>query len=145
MNMYKEENKVLGVFGAIVGAALGIVIWCLIGKLGYISWVGGLAVSVFTLGGYLLLAKDVGKFGLLFSILLMIAAVYIATRLNWALSIQKALNEELGYDMSLGECFSGTMKWADMLKLTSRFYLDLGLGYLFTFAAGFSFIKKFAV
>lgn len=137
-----NENKVLGAVGAVIGAVLGIVVWCLIGKLGYIAWIGGLAISAFTLGGYMLLGKDVSKFGLILSIGLMIVAVYVATRLNWAISLQEAFDEELGYDMSLWDCFSNIMKWVKLADSTARFYLDLGLGYLLTFAAGFSFIKK---
>lgn len=137
-----NENKVLGSIGAVGGAIIGIVIWCLIGKLGYISWIGGFAISVFTLGGYMLLGKDVNKFGLIFSIALMLVSVYLATRLNWAISLQDAFDDELGYDMSLWDSFSNIMKWVKLADSTARFYLDLGLGYLITFAAGFSFIKK---
>ncbi|MDO4944835.1 MAG: hypothetical protein Q4E74_06510 [Ruminococcus sp.] len=137
-----NENKVLGAVGAVIGAVLGIVVWCLIGKLGYISWIGGFAISVLTLGGYMLLGKDVSKFGLILSVVIMIVSVYFATRLNWAISLQEAFDEELGYDMSLWDCFSNIMKWVRLADSTARFYLDLGLGYLLTFAAGFSFIKK---
>lgn len=137
-----NENKVLGAVGAVIGAALGIVVWCLIGKLGYIAWIGGLAICAFTLGGYMLLGKDVSKFGLILSIALMIVSVYVATRLNWAISLQDAFDEELGYEMSLWDCFTDIMKWVKLADSTARFYLDLGLGYLITFVAGFSFIKK---
>lgn len=137
-----NENKALGAVGAVIGAVLGIVVWCLIGKLGYISWIGGLAISAFTLGGYMLLGKDVSKFGLILSIGIMIVSVYLATRLNWAISLQDAFDEELGYEMSLWDCFNDIMKWVKLADSTARFYLDLGLGYLLTFASGFSFIKK---
>lgn len=137
-----NENKALGVVGAVVGALLGIVVWCLIGKLGYISWIGGFAISVFTLGGYLLLGKDVNKFGLIFSIGLMIVSVYIATRLNWAISLQEAIDESLGYQASLWKCFTDIMSWVELASSTARFYIDLVLGYVITFAAGFGFIKK---
>lgn len=135
-------NKVLGTVGAAVGAILGIIVWCLIGKLGYISWIGGFAISVFTFGGYILLGKEVSKFGVIFSIVLMILSVYIATRLNWAISLQKAFSTGLGRDRSLWECFSDIMRWVEFADSKARFYLDLGLGYVMTFAAGFGFIKK---
>lgn len=141
-NMMSNENKIMGVLGAVAGAVLGIVVWCLIGKLGYISWIGGLAISVFTLGGYMLLGKDVSKFGLIVSVVLMIVSVYLATRLNWAISLQDAFDEELNYDMSLWEGFKHCMDWAELADVTWRFYVDLVLGYAMTFAAGFSFIKK---
>lgn len=140
-----NENKVLGTIGAVIGAALGIVVWCLIGKLGYISWLGGLAISFFTLGGYWLLAKDVSRFGLILSIGLMIVSVYVATRLNWAISLQEAINGELGYDLSLWEGFEQCMEWVKLLEVTGKFYIDLVFGYVITFAAGFSFIRKMAV
>lgn len=140
--MISNENKIRGAIGAVAGAILGIVVWCLIGKLGYISWIGGFAISVFTLGGYTLLGKDISKFGAVLSIALILVSVYIATRLNWAISLQEAIDEELHSDASLWECFTDIMTWVELADSTGRFYLDLVLGYVITIVAGFGFVKK---
>ncbi len=45
-------------------------------------------------------------------------------------------------DMSLWDCFKNIMTLVKLADYSVRFYIDLGLGYILTFVAGFSFIKK---
>lgn len=156
-----KENVALGVVGAIIGTILGLVIWCIIGAMGFISWIGGLALVAGAFFGYILLAKDIGKTGILIVALLVIASVYIGTRLNYAISIHDVLEEEfqtydmdyemlelsekiLGFDIdaSTPEIFVNLNDYLDAVDGRSEFYGDLAYGYLFTVAASAAFIAK---
>lgn len=90
-----QENVALGVIGAVVGTALGILVWCLIGMAGYISSLGGLAIIAGAFFGYLLCAKDVSKTGLVVIIVLVVFGVFIGTRLSCAINIHQTFQEIL--------------------------------------------------
>lgn len=138
-----SENKVLGTVGAVVGCFLGIVVWCLIGKLGYISWIGGFAISGLAFLGYYLLGKDFSKYAFAVVVALVVVSVYLATRLNYAIALYDAFKEEgLTGSYGLGDCFSNVMDWLALVGETSSFYVDLALGYVFTVVAGISVFKK---
>ena len=135
--MDKQENKIMGTVGAVAGAFLGIVVWCLLGKLGVISWIGGLAIVGLSFGGYMLLGKEISKFGAVLIILLAVISVYIATRLNWAIALQ-----EIADDLTLFESYDYVMDLLELAGEKGEFYKDLVFGYAVTVAAGFSMFKK---
>lgn len=156
-----NENVALGVVGAVIGTMLGLVVWCIIGAMGFISWIGGLALVAGAFFGYILLAKDIGKTGTLIVALLVIASVYIGTRLTYAISIHKVLKDEfesydldaetlelsediLGFDIdaSTPEIFVNLNDYLDAVDGRSDFNGDLAYGYLFTIAASAAFIAK---
>lgn len=140
--MTNSENKVLGTVGALIGAILGIVVWCLIGKLGYISWIGGFAITGLSVLGYNLLAKGLSKVGIIIIAVIAIISVYVATRMNYAIVVYETFKDE-GYNTSLSKCFSSVMDLVELIGYTSKFYVDLALGYVMTIVAGFSVCKKF--
>ena len=140
--MYDEDNKVLGTIGAIIGACLGIIVWCLIGKLGYIAWIGGLAISGLSFGGYYLLGKDFSKAGIIIVVVLIIVSVYVATRLNWAMELQDSMKDYM--DMSLTDCFAEVMDMIELADAKGKFYRDLFLGYGITAISSISVLKKAA-
>lgn len=139
-----NENKVLGTVGAFLGAALGIAVWCLLGRIGIIAALGGYVICMLTFGGYMVLGKDVSKYGIILSIIIVLASVYIATRLNWAITLQNAFDEELGYDLSLWDSFKNIMDYVKLAGVTNKFYLDLYAGYGLTVLGGISFFLKVA-
>lgn len=140
--MANSENRILGTVGALLGAILGIVVWCLIGKLGYISWIGGLAISGLSFGGYVLLGKGFSGIGMLISGIIIVISVYFATRLNYAITIYDAFKDE-GYNTTLFNCFSSIMDLLDLVGETSKFYTDLAIGYVFTVIAGVGTARRF--
>lgn len=156
-----KENVALGIVGAVIGTILGLVVWCIIGAMGFISWIGGLALVAGAFFGYILLAKDIGKSGMLIVALLVIASVYIGTRMTYAISLHSEFKkyeddeafqlgaEILGIDAnaSTSEIFFNMGEYLDAfddlgVNATSEFHGDLAYGYVFTIAASAAFIAK---
>lgn len=54
----QPANPVMGILGAIIFSLIGCAVWILIGKLGYISYLGGIAMAFSTIFGYHLFGKS---------------------------------------------------------------------------------------
>lgn len=167
MKHASQENVALGIVGALIGTALGLVVWCLIGMAGYISAIGGLALVAGAFFGYLLCAKDIGKTGMLIVGVLVVIAVFIGTRLTYAIDMHKLMQEEtetiefaaelldldIDPDDSTFEIFSNFGQYVedfdeiasfggDAKAISKEYHGNLALGYVFTVAASFAFIDK---
>lgn len=141
--VYGQDNVVMGIIGALIGTALGVIVWILIAKLGYISWIGGFAIAAGAFYGYFLMGKGMSGSGIAVSVVLVIFAVWFATKMSWALELQKAFKEELDTDYSLGECWKNMSGWLKLTATTGSYIRDLVLGYVFTALGAFSVFKKF--
>lgn len=122
-----QENYVLGTIGALVGALLGGGLILLLGQLGFIAGVAGLALSYCTLKGYKLLGKGMGIYGIILTAILALAVPYFANRLDWALSLAQ-LNSEYTLPQMYGlipEFIKGKVIEGN------EYYKALGLNYLF--------------
>ncbi len=136
-----DDNKVLGVIGALLGSALGIGIWCLIGLFGRVAVIGGFALCLGALGGYFLLGKGMSRTGLIFTAVIIILSVYLAVRLDYAISVYRALDKSV----SLGSCFVSVMKLLEAIGEKGSFFKDLGIGYLVTLGGGAVLLYKLGV
>ena len=94
-----------------------------------------------TIGGYFLLGKGMSKKGLIVCGVIILAAVYLATRLNYSIELYRALDGSV----SFGGCFSSVMKLLSAYGETGSFYKDLGIGYLITRAGGAGLMYKLGV
>lgn len=140
MFMEDDDNKVMGIIGALIGSALGIGIWCLIGAFGKIAVVGGFALCLGAFGGYFLLGKGMSKTGLIITAVILLLSVYLAVRLDYAITLYRALEKSV----SLGSCFSGVIKLLDAYGEKGTFYKDLALGYGMTLIGGVALFFKAA-
>ncbi|MCR5021430.1 hypothetical protein [Ruminococcus sp.] len=138
MDFDNDDSKVAGTVGALIGAALAIGLWCLIGLLGRIAFIGGIAICLGSLGGYYLLGKGMSKTGLIISLVIIVLAVYLATRLNYAISLYRAFDGEV----SFGKCYSSVIKLLAAYGEKGSFYKDLFFGYLITIGGGVVLMAK---
>ncbi len=136
MDFDNDDSKVAGTVGALIGAALAIGLWCLIGLLGRVAVIGGVALFLGAYGGYYLLGKGMSKVGLIISTVIVLISVYVATRLNWSISISRAT------DMSVSECYKKLPKLIKLAEVSGSFYKDLVVGYLITFFGGVVLMAK---
>ena len=134
----KDDKKALGVIGALVGAALAMGLWCLLGYFGRMAFICGIAMCVGVIGGYYLLGKGMSIAGLVICGIIMLAAVFFSVRLSYGLWLYNKLDGT----MSFGDCYSKVMKLLEALGEKGSFYKDLGLGYLFTVGGGFYMLFK---
>lgn len=135
----QKSNLIAGLVGAFLGSLIGVVLWVIIGKLGYISGIAGLVMGICTMKGYELLGKHLDKKGVIFCIIMMVVMVFIANKLTWSLSAYSELKD---YEWTFGEVFRNLGYILSESGLMGSFLTDLGIGYLLTALASFSAIRN---
>lgn len=156
----QPANPVMGILGAIVFSLIGCAVWILIGKLGYISYLGGIAMAFSTIFGYHLFGKKFDTLGLIISIVIVLVMVLISNMFiyTWELLSQPGMEEvlsQLGYNGFFGVFFGlfDLMKQVDLHaglegvdSMTGGFISDLIFSYIIsmiaTVAIGVSMLKK---
>ena len=134
------ENFVMGLIGALIGAALGGASIILFSQMGYIASLSGLILAFCTLKGYELLAKGISTKGVILCAVLMLVIPFAADYLDWAIMLYRELG---AYGFTFGECLAllpelfkdGTITMGEYLK-------NLGMIYLFVIMGGFYTLKN---
>lgn len=83
----QPANPVMGILGAIIFSLIGCAVWILIGKLGYISYLGGIAMAFSTIFGYHLFGKRFDTLGLIISIVIVLVMVFVSNMFIYAWQI----------------------------------------------------------
>ena len=156
----QPANPVMGILGAIVFSLIGCAVWIIIGKLGYISYLGGIAMAFSTIFGYHLFGKKFDTLGLIISIVIVLVMVLVSNMFiyTWELLSQPGMEEALsllGYNGFFGVFFGlfDLMKQVDLHtgldgidSMTGGFISDLIFSYIIsmiaTVAIGVSMLKK---
>ena len=156
----QPANPVMGILGAIVFSLIGCAVWIIIGKLGYISYLGGIAMAFSTIFGYHLFGKKFDTLGLIISIVIVLVMVLVSNMFiyTWELLSQPGMEEalsQLGYNGFFGLFFGlfDLMKQVDLHagldgidSMTGGFISDLIFSYIIsmiaTVAIGVSMLKK---
>ena len=156
----QPANPVMGIIGAVLFSLIGCAVWILIGKLGYVSYLGGIAMAFSTIFGYHLFGKKFDVLGLIVSIVIVLLMVLFSNMFiyTWELLSQPGMEEALsllGYDGFFGVFFGlfNLMKEVDLHtglegidSMTSGFISDLAIGYaisiIATISIGVSMLKK---
>lgn len=92
-NVASPERYILGIIGALIGSALGMVVWCIFGALGYISWLGGLALAAGAFFGYMIGARTIGKLGMLLIVIILAGSVYVGNRLSYSIDLYREFQD----------------------------------------------------
>ena len=90
------ENYALGTAFALGGVIAGAILIVVIGQLGYISILAGVAMGFMTLTAYQKGAGKLSKIGIAICFVLMVIGVYYANKFDFALTVTQAFHEE-GY------------------------------------------------
>lgn len=87
-----------GIFGAVIGALPGIVIWIVIEKIGIISSAIGLLIMLGIVSGFNLMTKNKKlpeKFRIIICVAVFLTAIIISERIVWTWVIADAIQNEL--------------------------------------------------
>lgn len=156
-----EEGKpVMGILGAILFSLIGCAVWILIGKLGYISYLGGVAMAFSIIFGYHLFGKKFDVLGFIVSIVIVLIMVLFSNMVicAWNIVSEPGIEyvlKEMGYNGFFDVLFRlfDFIKDVDLLlglegskSMTGAFISDLVFGYVVsgiaTAAIGVSMLKK---
>ena len=136
----KEENVAKGIIGGILGSLVGVLAIVLIGQIGYIAVISGIAMGACTILGYNKLSGGISKKGIIISIIIMVIMTYVGVRLNAAITINNELSKYAKTDFM--EIFGNV---SDIVKLDSKlqsaYMRDIILTYVFTAIGVFGIIK----
>lgn len=156
----QPANPIMGILGAFLFSLIGCAVWILIGKLGYISYLGGIAMAFSTIFGYHLFGKKFDVLGFITSIVIVLIMVLLSNMFiyTWQIISEPGIDEALsilGYEGFFSVFFGlfDLMKQVDLLtglegmdSMTGTFISDLVIGYIVsgiaTVAIGVSMLKK---
>lgn len=133
------ENFVLGLVGALIGAAIGGASIIGLGQLGYIASISGVILAFCTLKGYELLAKGISTKGVIVCAVLMLVTPFLADYLNLGITLYKELSP-LG--ATFGDCMEILPEVLKDGEAVGDYLKNLGMLYLFVVLGGFYIVKN---
>lgn len=137
-----HENKpklMLGTIGAIVGAALGSVLWVVIFYFGYVASIAGIAIIFCAYKGYTLLSKQKGKIGAIIATIVSVIMLCIAHYFAWGLDIHRAFSPD--YDITLWDALMSTHVFIFDPEYLFDFFKDLIIGFLLIGVGFFYYVR----
>lgn len=157
------EDILKGVLGACIGALPGLLLWILIGKIGFIVSICGLILAVGTVGGYYFMTNDKDlspTVGAVVCILVIVIGIFFAEKIVWcwemtdqsqkfkqeyyATMAEFGLEEEFGFtEGTFSDFFNNFHHTLDVLDLENKYRSELIRCYIFAAIGASSFILKF--
>ena len=136
----KRSNVVLGIVGAMIGSALGSILWIAIGHAGYITGFAGLIMVILGMKGYSLLSGYMDRKGQIISVIITLLMLYAANYTTYVFEICSTNNTWKIVDIM--DAYKQLPKLMTANSLWGYFYKDLILGYVFLLAASFGLIAR---
>ena len=133
----RNENIFAGVVGAFLGSLIGVLAIVLIGQLGYVAVISGFVMAFCCIRGYQLLAGNFSIKGVIVCSLIMILMVYVAKKVDWAITIASEL--EIGF-LSAYQAIPNLLM-GGVIELPQLLF-DFGLVYLFTALGAIPFMMN---
>lgn len=137
-----NSNVILGILGAIVGAAIGGILWIIIGKLGFIAGIAGYVMMLFAIIGYRKLSGFLDKKGQIISLLIALVMIFVANYTLYSLDYVKYYNSGVYSFDNLINAFSKLPDFLTYAEIWPDFLKDLVVGYLLSIWAGIGIIKS---
>ncbi len=137
----QKGNIVTGIVGALLGALLGGVLWVVVYQLGYIAGIAGLVVAVCALKGYEKFGGRINVAGIVISLVIVTAVIYVAHNIGIAIEIKKGLEEYWGIDCTITDAFRSIPDSLADSEFSAVYWKDLIIGYALTAVASFATVK----
>lgn len=102
LKLYPDESVVItilkGIAGAVIGVIPGMLVWIVLGKLGFVASAVGLLMAGGIIFGYSLMTKK-GEVPIAISIaicaVVMIVSIYLAERIGWTWELAEMFKEQI--------------------------------------------------
>ena len=132
-----------GAVGALLGSALGAVVWAIVLNLGYVASIVGLLIGWLAEKGYNLLKGKQGKAKVLILILVIILGVLLGTVGGDALTLVEMMNDGELPGFTVGDIpwFLMTM-WQESPEYRSGMISNIGMGLLFAALGVWGILRK---
>ena len=127
-----DSNPLLGILGALVLAVFGVLIWSFIGRLGYITYIGSIALVASIYGGYRLAGGSMDTKGKVICTVLSLLLTFVSFWVVIVLNTQAQIHDIFGYNIS----FFNAIPWAVEAFSNNIFGIfELLISMVFTVAA----------
>ena len=136
-----KENVPAGIVGAFLGGIIGSLLIVLIGFLGFVASIGGVAVAVTTLTGYEKFAKKLSVRGIVISVIVMIIIITFITRLEWTIDIWMEMSE-YGGDISPLAVFLNMHAILKEFDCVAEYVKEIVVLFIFTAIGAVPTVKK---
>lgn len=134
----QKENVLLGIIGSFVGSLIGAICIVLLGQFGYIASICGVVMGICALKGYVLLGKRMSLKGLIISVIMMIAMVYLSNMVSYGLAVAEV------YEVDMVTGISAVHMLLVEGAIDSGYYFkDLLMLYVFTAIGAVPTIKDY--
>lgn len=130
----RDISIVSGLIGALLGSIPGVILWVIIGQLGYIAGICGFLMVRGAIFGYTKLAGGINKFGKFLAAAIAFLMPLVAEYLGIAVSIYRAFHESEG--VTIAQSFTYVPYFLNEPEVVSGLVTNLLIGYLL-FAASF--------
>ncbi len=135
-----KSNILLGIIGAIIGAALGGIIWIAIGEFGFIAGLAGYLMMLFSIKGYQILSGFLDKKGQIISLIIAFVMIFVANYMSYALSYLDYFYDSTYSYSNIVASIKEVPEFLQLDDIKGSFLRDLGIGYLLSIWAGYRLI-----
>jgi hypothetical protein len=125
-----EENFIAGIVGAFLFSLAGVVVWFAVYQLGFIAGIAGIVTVVCAIQGYGVFGKVASPKGLIASLLISVAMIFIAEYICIGYEIYVAYKPQ--YDITIFDALRAVDDFLQEEEIRNSFIYDLALGYGFT-------------
>jgi hypothetical protein len=138
----KSSNYAAGFFGALLGALVGSIVWVVVGLLGYVAAIAGLAISAASTKGYRVFGGKVTKATLIIVGICSLFALLIAQSATYSILLLQEAGKQ-GIQATFTDCVN-TVFWLvfNDSEFMGSFLKDLLLGLLFMGLGAYSTFKN---
>lgn len=136
----KQSNLPMGLVGAVLGSLLGVVIWIIIGKLGFIAGIAGLAIMSFGFKGYAFFDKNPTKASIIMVVALSAVMIIFAEWNALAIEIYSAFGPD--YGLNYFDCFQAVPDFLSEPEIRNSVLYDIVIGYLLTALSTYSYVRQ---
>ena len=135
-------NLAAGIVGALLFSLVGVALWVLVNRLGYIAAICGLVLMVCTFKGYEFFGKKMDMTGIVVCILVALFMGLVSQYICIGMDIYDAFRYD--FDITIMDALRAVPSFMldPELELMGAYAPDLLMGYLFMAAGSFSFIRN---
>lgn len=131
VNDYSYNSLLFGVFGAIIGAAIGGTVWVLVGLAGVIVGYIGFLIYFLSILGFMAFCRDKTKFGIGLSCILSVLTVFAATFMVAVFQVHNQMNDgSIGF-VPLSASLRYTVNLLKDFKKSEYLWGNIAIGEIF--------------
>lgn len=127
----KSANIIGGIIGAVVGSLIGVACIVILGQLGYVAAVSGIAIAFCTLKGFEKFSGKLTAVGIVISCIVMIGMTYFGNRLDWTIELYQGVKEYWNSDATFFQCFRALPLFVEELDLMGDYIASFAQQMLF--------------